>query len=87
MIGGNATFKSLGLLELIPQWDTLLPQSSPHYRYSNSFSNGIGVCNLTPEAVEVTFIIVGDVTLPTSDGKIERVKLRTAAGSRKVERV
>ncbi|HVU01319.1 MAG TPA: alkaline phosphatase D family protein [Polyangiaceae bacterium] len=83
VIGGNATFKALGLLELIPQWDTLLPQSSPHYRYSNSFENGIAICDLSAESVEVTFFIVSDVTNPTP-GEVKQSRWKTLAGTNTV---
>jgi alkaline phosphatase D len=79
------TFKSLGLLELVPMWDTLLQQASPHYRYANSFVNGIAVCDLSTEKLDVTFLIVKDVTTPDFDGTVDRASFRTMAGSNKVE--
>jgi alkaline phosphatase D len=82
----DPAFKDLGLLELVPMWDDLLKQASPHYRYANSFVNGIAICDLSADEIDVTFLILKDVQDPKFDGSaIERVKFRTTAGSNKVE--
>lgn len=81
----NDTFKQLGLLDLIPRFDELLQQGSPHYKYANSWGNGIATCSVSADQVEVTFIIVGDVTNPDFDGQAERQTFRTALGSKTVE--
>jgi alkaline phosphatase D len=84
-LSSDPTFAQLGLLDLIPRFDELLQQGSPHYKYANSWGNGIATCAVSAAQVEVTFIIVGDVTKPDSEGAIERKIFRTALGSRTVE--
>lgn len=80
------TFASFGLGDLVPQWDDLLKVASPHYRYANSFVNGIAVCDVSAEMVEVTFLIVGDVQDATP-GAVTRASFRTKAGTSLVETV
>jgi alkaline phosphatase D len=85
-LSSSDTFKQLGLLDLIPRFDELLQQGSPHYKYANSWGNGIATCSVSADQVEVTFIIVGDVTKSDFDGSaVERKTFRTALGSKRVE--
>jgi alkaline phosphatase D len=86
VLSSNPIFAQLGLLELIPRFDELLQAASPHYKYANSWANGIATCEVTADQIQVTFIIVGDV-LNEAEGTVERKSFRTAAGSRTVEPV
>jgi alkaline phosphatase D len=82
------TFKNLGLLELVPMWDTLLQEASPHYRYANSFVNGVAVCDISADKLEVTFLIVKDVQSEDLDpSTVERARFRTIAGANTVEKI
>jgi alkaline phosphatase D len=81
----DPAFKDLGLLDLIPMWDDLLKAASPHYRYANSVVNGVAVCDLSADKIEVTFLVVKDVVTLPFDGNVERVRFRTTAGSNKIE--
>lgn len=86
VIAADPTLSGLGLLELIDRWDELLEQGSPHYRYANSSANGIAVASVTADALEVTFVIVGDVTEPDfNESDIEHVRMRVQSGSRRIE--
>lgn len=81
------TYASFGLADLVPQWDTILAQASPHYKYRNSFANGIALCEVSAAEINVTFLIVGDVQMKDDKGVKERVKLRTASGANTIETV
>lgn len=78
-------FKDLGLLELVPMWDDLVKEASPHYKYANSVFNGLAVCDLSADKLEVTFLVVKDVVTLPFNGDVERVRFRTMAGSNKIE--
>jgi hypothetical protein len=80
----DPTLSGLGLLELIPQWDELLKQGSPHHQYGNSRTSGVAVADLDGERIEVTFIHVSDPREDTFSVE-ERIRFRTAAGSRTIE--
>jgi alkaline phosphatase D len=82
----DPTYQSLGLLDLIPMWDTLLLHDSPHYRYGNSFVNGVSVCDLSADKIEVEYLIIKDVQNPDFDpSTVERARFRTMAGSSTIE--
>jgi alkaline phosphatase D len=82
----DPTYANLGLLDLVPMWDMLLTQDSPHYRYGNSFVNGVSVCDLAADKIEVTFLIIKDVQNPDfNPSTVERARFRTTAGSNTVE--
>ncbi|HEY6562260.1 MAG TPA: alkaline phosphatase D family protein [Polyangiaceae bacterium] len=74
----------LGLVQLIARFDPLLKFGSPHYKFANSFVNGIGVCEISASAASVSFLIVSDVTKPEY-GALTRVRMRTRAGTSRVE--
>lgn len=79
---------ALGLGELVPQFDTLLQQASPQYRYAKSLTHGIAIMDVRgADAVEVEYLQIADVRTPEWDGTLERVRFRTAAGSRRIERL
>ncbi len=78
--------KDLGLGDLVPQFDSILTNTSPHYKYAKSFSHGIAIMEVDGDTeVRVTFVDIQDVKSETWDGAPERVKFRTASGSNKVE--
>jgi alkaline phosphatase D len=85
VLGGNETFVSFGLPQLIPRFDELLQYGSPHYKFANSSANGVAVCEVSAGAADVTFLIVGDVTKPEYDGALTRVRMRTRSKSGRVE--
>ena len=76
-----------GLKDLVPQFDTLLSQANPHYKYANSLAHGISVMEVDEDEVRVSFIVIKDVKNATFDGNVERVNFRTAAGTNTVEKV
>jgi alkaline phosphatase D len=87
-VDGNATLSALGLGALVPRFDEILTQASPQYRYAKSLSHGIAIMDVqAADAVEVEFLQIADVRTPEWDGSLERVRLRTTAGSRRVQRV
>ena len=78
--------KNFGLGDLVPQFDTILTSTSPHYKYAKSLSHGIAIMEVDGDKeVRVTFVQIADVKSPTWDGTAERVKFRTASGSNTVE--
>lgn len=84
-VDGSETLTDLGLGELVGQFDTILGDSSPHYKYTNSNSSGIAIANVTAAAFEVEFLQIDTVKTPTWDGKMKRVKFRTSAGVKAIE--
>jgi len=87
-VDGNPTLSALGLGALVPQFDAILTQASPQYRYAKSQSHGLAIVDVQgTDAVEVEFLQIADVRTPTFDGNVERVRFRTPAGSRRVDRI
>jgi alkaline phosphatase D len=84
VIGGDPTLSGLGLLELIPRWDELLREASPHYQYGNSFTNGVAIGDLNAERLEMTYLHVSNPREQAFQ-VTERVRFRTTAGSRTIE--
>ena len=85
VIDSEPALSSLGLGDLVPQFDTLLQQASPHYLYAKSKANGIAVAAVTAEDIQVTFMEVADVTNPDFDGNVTRVSFRTAVDTTDIE--
>lgn len=87
-VDSNPTLSALGLGALVPQFDTILQQASPQYRYAKSLAHGIAIMDVQrASAVEVEFLQIAAVRTPEWDGSLERVRFRTPAGSNRVERV
>ena len=87
-VDSNATLSALGLGALVPQFDTILQQASPQYRYAKSLTHGIAIMDVQgADAVEVEFLQIADVRTPEWDGALERVRFRTTAGSNRIERL
>jgi alkaline phosphatase D len=80
----NPSFANLGLADLIPQFDEILKEGSPWYKYANSFENGIAVVDVTEDKFAVEFLVVSDV-IETAKPALKRVKLQTLSGTNKVE--
>jgi alkaline phosphatase D len=88
VIDATPTFSSLGLGALVPKMDALLAEAGPHYRLARTKANGIGLVDVDgTKELRVTFLLVGGVTSPTFDGKVERITLRTPASSSRIERL
>lgn len=83
-ISHNSLLSGFGLQDLVPQWDTLLRQANPHYKYGNSFANGVAIADLDASRIEVTYVHVSDPREPTYE-ILERKKFRTVAGTKAVE--
>ena len=87
-VDGNPTLSALGLGALVPQFDAILTQASPQYRYAKSQTHGIAIVDVQrADAIEVEFLQIADVRTPTWDGALERVRFRTPAGSRRIDRI
>jgi hypothetical protein len=74
-----------GLDKLIPSFDILLKEGNPHYKYANSFANGISICDVTASEVNVSFLIVKDVTTPGIEPELTIARFRTRSGTNKIE--
>lgn len=84
-IATSETLSSLGLEEVVPQFDTLVKQASDHYQYLSSNVNGIAIVEVDAAALAVTFLVVGDVKDGADAGVTERIQFRTPAGSKAIE--
>jgi hypothetical protein len=85
-LSGDPTFSSLGLLELVPRFDDILQQASPHYRYAKSTGNGVALVEVRgDQEMVVTYFQVTDVESENFDGTFDRVQMRCAAGSNRIE--
>ena len=87
-VDSNPTLSALGLGALVPRFDEILTQASPQYRYAKSLTHGIALVDVQrADAIEVEFLQIADVRTPEWDGSLERVRFRTAAGSRRIDRL
>jgi len=87
-VDGNATLSALGLGALVPQFDAILQQASPQYRYAESLTNGIAIVEVQrADAIEVEYLQITNVRSPEFDGNVERVRFRTPAGSKRIDRI
>jgi alkaline phosphatase D len=84
-IDTSETLKSLGLDDVVPQFDTLLQQASPHYQFLASNVSGIALVDLDADELVVTFLVVSDVKSPSYGGVTQRIRFRTPAGSKTIE--
>jgi len=80
----DPTFAALGLGALVPDFDDILLEGSPWYRYANSFENGIAVVDVTKEKFAVEFLILDKVT-ETAMPDVKRVRMQTLSGKNTVE--
>jgi alkaline phosphatase D len=86
-IAGSEVLTALGLGELVPRFDELLGAASPHYKFASSGKNGVGIVDVTADAFDVTFLAIADPTQEIFDGDVERIHLRTLAGTNRIETV
>ena len=84
-VDGDATFRALGLGEIVPQLDALIRQACPHFVYNKTLAYGIAVVDLTADAIEVGFHTVNDVLSPDWDDSVSSTRFRVAAGSTEIE--
>ena len=84
-VEGNELLTALGLADLVPRFDELLQNASPHYKYARSNENGVGIFDLSADAFEATFLTVNDPRAETFDGEIRRARFRTPVGTNRVE--
>lgn len=88
VVDSTPTLSALGLGDLVPQLDSVLLGTNPHYRYAKSLAHGIAIVDVQgAEAIEVTFLHIANVRTPERQDEVERVRFRTPAGSRRVERL
>lgn len=85
-VAGNAALSALGLLDLIPKFDEILTGTNPYLVYSKGDSYGLAVATVSAAAFEVEFLHSNHPTSKELGGFVQRVKLRTASGSRKIEK-
>ena len=58
VVSGSETLTSLGLAELVPQFDQILLDSSSEYTYAKSNVNGIAIVELDSKELRVEFLTV-----------------------------
>lgn len=83
-IKASPTFVGLGLLDLVPQLDTLLTGTNKHLKFANSDAYGVAIVQASAAAFEVTFLQLSDVTKPVYEGDVARTVLHCAAGSAQI---
>lgn len=84
VVDSNSAFEPLA--DLVPQFDTILRDTSPEYKYANSLSHGISIVEVRGDAeLVVTFLQIADVKSETWDEKLERVVWKTKSGQSTVE--
>jgi alkaline phosphatase D len=85
-IRGSETLSSLGLLDLVPKTNEVLLSTNPHLKHSDASANGISIAEVSATSFDVTFLGVGDVR-KDAYAVTSRTKLRTVAGSNKIEKL
>jgi hypothetical protein len=83
VVESNLILKSLGLGDLVPQFDANLRATNPHILHAGSTRNGFAIVEVSAVQVDVRFVMVGDVTRP-GDSPTEEVAFCTPLGSRRV---
>lgn len=74
------------LAPLVPQFDTILTQTSEEYRYAKSQIHGVSIVEVDGDAeIRVTFLQIADVKSAEWDGEVTKVSFRTVAGTNTVE--
>jgi hypothetical protein len=85
-LSGNPLYRDLGLLDLVPRFDEILQQTSPHYRYAKSTGNGAALVEVRgDQEIVVTYFQLADVLSKDFDGRFDRVQMRCVAGSSRIE--
>lgn len=84
VVDSNSSFAELA--GLVPQFDTILTDTSPEYKYANSLSHGISIVEVRGNTeLEVTFLQIADVKSEQWDEKLERVVWKTKSGQSTLE--
>jgi alkaline phosphatase D len=86
-VDNNELLKALGLGELVPNFDEILRNTNPHYKYAKSLTHGIAIVDVEASVINVSFVQISEVKSKDWNGSFERVELRTASGSNRVELV
>ncbi|MFO0554405.1 MAG: alkaline phosphatase D family protein, partial [Polyangiaceae bacterium] len=74
------------LKNLVPQFDTILANTSPEYKYVASLAHGVAVVEVHADTeITVEFIQIDDVKSKDWDGTVSRKKFRTASGTPRIE--
>jgi hypothetical protein len=76
---------AVGLGTIVPDFDQIVTDASPHYVYAKSKAYGIAIVEAKPEEIQVHFLEVTDVTNPAFNGNVARTSFRTPAGSAAIE--
>ena len=82
VVEGDEAFAALAAL--VPQFDTVLTETSPEYKHSSSNAHGVAIVDVTAQEFAVEFLEIADVKNKDWDGTVKRVKFKTAAGSTRV---
>ncbi len=85
VVESNPAFGALA--DLVPQFDTILQDTSLEYKYANSLGHGVSIAEIDGTEVRVTFLEIADVKSEDWDGTLTRKVFRTAAGESRVEAV
>ncbi len=86
-IAGSPTLTALGLGALVPMFDAILLQGSPHYVYNRSDVNGLAVFEATEAQLRARFLLVGGTASSAAAAAPEVVEFTTPAGRSVIERV
>jgi alkaline phosphatase D len=84
VVDNNEALKAYGLADLVPQFDSILTSSSPHYKYASSLAHGISVIDVTAAEITVTFLEIADVKTKDWDGTVGRKTFKTTSGSNRI---
>ncbi len=89
VIAGDELLSSLGLLELVPQFDELLLEAGPHYRYAKSRANGLALVEVDGNTeIRVSLLeLVSDLFDKNGPGELARTVFRTPSGASTIEKV
>ncbi len=82
VVNSSSAFEAL--IPLVPMFDEVMKGTSPEYKYADSLAHGIAIADVSADEFAVEFIRIGDVTVKDWDGKVERKKFKTVAGSARV---
>jgi alkaline phosphatase D len=84
VVDANPFLEAFGLGDLIPEIDANLLATNPHMKHADSVHNGFAVVDIGPDAVDVRFVSVSDVTA-RSGRAVGEVAFRTRLGTRRIE--
>ena len=75
-----------GVGQLVPQLDSVLYDSNPHYRYVKNLTYGLAVVDVDRDSeIRVSFVHVPDVRSAEMSAPVERLQFRTPAGTSEVQ--